>query len=140
MNIKKTIYNLIIYGLLFNFIATLLGDIIVLPKDFIYLLAAIIIVGFANIFAKVFLKFLTVKINFWSNFVMVVLLTTACLYIFQILMPYFKVKEMQFSGNAFDIVSIKPFTLTPIFSMVIISIYVAVGNSLLKLLKGGGSE
>ncbi len=136
MNIKKTIYDLIIYGLLFNFVATLLGDIIILPSDIIYFFSALLIVGFANVFAKSFLKFLTVKVNFWSNFVIVVLLTTGSLYLFQLTMPYFKVEEMHFSGNIFEFVSIKPFTLMPIFSMVMISIYVAIGNSLLKLLRG----
>lgn len=135
MNIKKYFYNLILNALVFNIVVTYLFDIIILPADFIYLTATLIIVGFSMSLAKPVLKFLTVKTSFWPLFVMTLVTVWAGLYALELLMPMFRVGQMTIGGNTIGIINISEVALNQFLTMGIVALFTGLVNSLVNLLK-----
>lgn len=118
---KETFKSLYVYTLIFYLILTLFEGVI-LPDNVVYVLATLIILSLVMMLAKPFLTFLTVKVNFLTMFLVGSILLFGSMFLLESLMPGFYVEEGVFSGFNFGSIVIREFEMTPIISMVCVSV------------------
>jgi hypothetical protein len=73
-----------------------------------------------------FLKFLTIKINFLTYWLMSSILLIGITFLLRIFMTGFFVEESQFTGANFDFLQINGFEINPILTIVLFSVVSAM--------------
>lgn len=132
---EKFFRNLIQYMLIAYFVSTILKG-ITIPANVLYLISTLVMLSLSVFVSSKILKFLTIKLNFITRFLMTSILSFAVFYILQEFMPGFKIEEYVFDGLNSGQIVIHTFkvtiTLTMIFGSVLFSFISSVLQSLEK--------
>ena len=132
---EKFFRNLIQYMLIAYFVTTILKG-ITIPANVLYLISTLVMLSLSVFVSSKILKFLTIKLNFITRFLMTSILSFAVFYILQEFMPGFKIEEYVFDGLNSGQIVIHTFkvtiTLTMIFGSVLFSFISSVLQSLEK--------
>jgi hypothetical protein len=78
------------------------------------------------------LKFLTVKTNFPTHFLMTSILLVGVFYLLKLFMTGFYINEYIFEGVAFGTIEIASFTVTPIITIIVVSLVSSLISSIYK--------
>jgi hypothetical protein len=103
------------------FVTTVLSKGIVMPSESGYLIATLLILAFTVVVASPILKFLTIKSNFLTFFLMSALLLFGVFFLLKMFMVGFFVNEYIFDGLALGSIQIQAFTVSGILTMAIAS-------------------
>lgn len=131
---KRFLRHLIVYFLVSYFVFGIYGG-VVLPSNIIYLIATLFLLVIAISMASPVLKFIAVSENFLTIFVVSSLLSFGMLYLLKMFMVGFSIEEYEFSGLAMGTVVVNSFIMSPIVSMVCISLTASFVISILSLLE-----
>ena len=129
---KKFLGNLIQFMLSGYFVLSIFKG-ITLPENSRYFVACLIMISTGVFLSTLILKFLTIKENFLTSFLMILILSIGISFLLQEFMPGFNISEYTFEGFSSGSITIKSFLVTPIISMVLLSVTHALISSLLKV-------
>lgn len=118
---KPFIRSLLTYFFVMFFVTTVLSKGIVMPSESGYLIATLLILAFTVVVASPILKFLTIKSNFLTFFLMSALLLFGVFFLLKMFMVGFFVNEYIFDGLALGSIQIQAFTVSGILTMAIAS-------------------
>lgn len=123
---KLFIRSLLTYFFVMFFITTVLSKGITMPSETLYLVATLLILAFTVIVVSPILKFLTIKSNFLTFFLMSALLLFGVFLLLKMFMVGFFVKEYVFDGLVLGSLQIQTFTVSSVLTMGIASILSAL--------------
>lgn len=92
MSFKKFLFGLFLNMMVFSFVC-LVTKAIVLPSDMLYLFASLLIVSGAMMLFEPVLKFLTVRRNFLTQWLMMSVFVFLAVYLLNSIMPMFTVQS-----------------------------------------------
>lgn len=130
----KFFRNLIQYMLSAYFVLTIYKG-ITLPTNPIYFISSLAILSILVFLASAILNFLTIKVNFITNFVMTTLLCVGGFFLLQEFLPGFNIEEYAFEGINTGNLVIHSFPVTVLLSMIIESVTHSLLCSILKVLE-----
>ncbi len=130
----KFFRNLIENMLTAHFVITVFKGINI-PANMMYLTATLVMLSLSVFLSEKILKFLTIKVNFVTNFLMTSILVLGIFYILQMLMPGFEIGEYVFEGLSSGQLVIHSFTVTPIITMILCSVAFSLISSILQSLE-----
>ncbi len=131
---KTFLKNLLQYMLSAYFVLTMFKG-ITLPTTPIYFISTLILLSLLVFLASLILKFLTIKENFITQFIMTTLLCIGGFFLLQEFMPGYNIEEYKFEGINTGSLVIHALTITPFLSMVIGSVSHSIISSLIKVLE-----
>lgn len=126
--------NLIQYMLVSYLVLTLFSGIRV-PDSILYLIASLAILSIGMLLVSPVLKFLTVKENFLTTFILSSLICVGMFFLLDSFMTGFYIEPYQFSGMELNSIVINDFEMTPVFTIVSASITASFLGSLLFVLE-----
>jgi hypothetical protein len=121
--------NLLLSLLIFFFSSTIFTG-IVMPDITLYYLATLLILSTGVMMTEPFLKFLTIKVNFLTYWLMSSILLTGITFLLRIFMTGFFVEISEFSGASFDFLEVNGFEIAPIFTIILFSVLSALISSI----------
>lgn len=113
MEVRKFLFRLFVNMLIFSFVVTLVRG-IVMPVGLGYLFGTLIIVALAMMLYAPILRFLTIRINFLTQFITVGLLVFGALNLLQSFMPEFRLVDYVIGSQNLQIITISSITLTKV--------------------------
>jgi len=131
---KKFIKNLIQFLLVSYLVLTLFKG-IQLPENVVYVIASLVILSFGMLMASPIIKFLTIKENFITFFLMSSLLLTGLLFLLDIFMTGFHIVAYTFQGMEMGTLIINSFEVVPILTMALCALCSSFIGSLLYTLE-----
>lgn len=117
MLMKENTRNFFVNILVIYFSLDLVGKSIHVPSRPAYLVITVVLLSLALIVAPSILKFLTVKCNFITFFLMSFVLLIGVFYLLKSFMTDFSIDEFRFSGSDLGSLSINSFVVTPLLSI-----------------------
>lgn len=129
---KQFIKSLFVYFFILYFVIGLFNKGIVLPTISLYLILTILILTFTVVIAGPLLKFLTVKSNLFTHFLMSSILLVGVFFLLKIFMTGLYINEYIFSGIEWGTLEIASFSVTPTLTIIIVSIISALICSIYK--------
>jgi len=129
---KQFIKSLFVYFFILYFVIGLFNKGVVLPTISLYLVITLLILTFTVVIAGPLLKFLTVKSNLFTHFIMSSILLIGVFFLLKIFMTGLYINAYVFpgiTGGAFEIAS---FTVTPTITIIIVSVISALICSIYK--------
>ena len=121
--------NLFLSLLIFFFSATIFTG-IVMPEITLYYLATLLVLSMGVMMTDPFLKFLTIKVNFLTHWLMSSIILTGITFLLRIFMIGFFIEISEFSGASFDFLEINGFEITPILTIILFSVLSALISSI----------
>jgi len=134
MNLKKTIYEILLSALIFTFVVNLIKG-VVLPTNMMYLFLTLIVVAFAVVLHYSVLRFLTVKRSFLSEWISVSILVFIALYLLDLVMPEFRAEGYDLATQDLGFIVLASVTLTKFASMIVIAFLTGLFKSIFDLLE-----
>ena len=126
--------NLIQYMLVSYLVLTLFSGIRV-PDSIHYFIASLAILSIGMLLVSPVLKFLTVKENFLTTFILASLICVGMFFLLDSFMTGFYIEPYQFSGMELNSIVINDFEMKPVFTIVTASITASFLASLLFVLE-----
>ncbi len=126
--------NLLLFFLISFFTTTLFSG-IVMPEIVLYFIATLFVLSMGIIMTEPFLKFLTIKINFLTYWLMSSIILTGITFLLKIFMTGFFVENSKFSGISLDFLVISGFEISSIFTIILFSILTAFVGTLFYVLE-----
>jgi hypothetical protein len=126
--------NLIQFMLISYLVLTLFRG-ITLPESFHYYIATLIVFSIAMFMSSPLLGFLTVKENFLTTFVMTSLISVGFLFLLNTFMPGVYIDTYVFEGMDLGSLVINSFDVTPILTIIFVSVTASLVASLLTVLE-----
>lgn len=117
MLMKENTRNFFVNILVIYFSLDLVGKSIHVPSRPAYLVITVVLLSLALIVAPSILKFLTVKCNFITFFLMSFVLLIGVFYLLKSFMTDFSIDEFRFGGSDLGSLSINSFVVTPLLSI-----------------------
>lgn len=105
---------------------------IIMPTDSLYFILTILVLAFTLMIAEPFLKFLTIKCNFLTFFIMASLLLIGVMFLLKLFMVGFYIKEFTFEGMILGSLNINSFVISPIATIISSSVITALIGSIYK--------
>ncbi len=133
---KNFIKSLLVYFAFVYLALSLFGDGVVLPTEGFYFAATILILAMTVLIAEPMLKFLTVKVNFVTMFLMSSLLVIGVFFLLKLFMTGFYINEYTFSGLSLGSLEIASFVVKPTLTIISASITASLFCSIYKGLDG----
>ena len=106
-----------------------------MPDNAIYYIATLFVLSTAIMITKPFLKFMTIKINFLTYFLMSTLLLVGVFFLLKVFMTGFFIQTSSFNGINWDFLQINGFDMIPILTIGLTSILSAFLSSLFYTLE-----
>jgi len=131
---EKFFKNLIQNMLAAYFVITIVKG-ITIPSNTVYLIATLVMLSITVFLSTKVLKFLTIKLNFITRFLMTAILSLGVFYILEAFMPGFKIGEYTFEGLNSGQLVIHSFQVTPILTMIFGSVIFSFISSILQSLE-----
>jgi hypothetical protein len=131
---KKFIKNLVQF-LLVSYLVVTLFEGIQLPENLVYVISSLVILSFGMLMASPIIKFLTIKENFITFFLMSSLILTGLFFLLDIFMTGFYIEAYTFEGMEMGTLIINSFEVVPILTMTLCSICSSFLGSLLYTLE-----
>lgn len=132
MSMKENTRNFFVNVLVIYFALDLVGKSIHVPSRVAYLIITVVLLSLALIVTPSILKFLTVKCNFITFFLMSSVLLVGVFYLLKAFMIDFSIDEFEFNGSDLGSLSINSFVVTPLISIVSTSILISLLMSVYK--------
>lgn len=129
---KQFLKSLLVYFFILFFVIGFFKKGLVLPTTTFYLLATLFILSFTEIVVSPLLKFLTIKLNFFTFFLMSSILLTGVFYLLKIFMTGLYINTYIFEGAELGTLQISSFTVTPIITIIGVSIFSSLICSIYK--------
>lgn len=130
----KFLKNLIQYILISYVVFTVLKGII-LPTNLLYIIASFLVLSIGMLMASPILKFLTVRENFVTIFLMSSLICIGFFFLLDSFMTGFYIETYTFEGLELGNILVNSFEMTPFITIVIGSIFASFLGSLLSVLE-----
>ena len=131
---KQFLKSLIANFFIVFFIVNLFSKGIILPDISLYLYATLVILAMTILIASPLLKFLTIKNNFITEFIITTLLLVGVFYLLKLFMTDLYINEYLFEGTTIASVQIMSFTVSPIltiiFASLLTSLFASIYNEL----------
>lgn len=134
MSFKNLLYKLFLNALIFSFIVTVVRG-AVLPVGALYLVSTLLLAAGAMMLHAPILRFLTIKINFLTQFIMTALLVFVMLNLLETFMPEFRLMSYVLPSQNLQIITISSITLTKAASAGLIGIATGLLSALMKWMK-----
>ena len=115
---KQFIKSLLAYFFILFFVISIFKKGIILPPEGIYFVATLLILTFTIMIVSPVLKFLTVKANFLTFFIMTTLLLIGIFFLLKIFMTGFYVNIFTFEGLSLGSIQINDFVVSPTITIV----------------------
>lgn len=129
---KQFIKSLFVYFFILYFVVGLFKDGVILPTTSLYLIVSLLILTFTIMISGPLLKFLTIKTNFPTHFLMTTLLLVGVFYLLKLFMTGFYINEYIFEGMTLGTIEIASFTVTPIITIVAVSLVSSLISSIYR--------
>lgn len=133
---KNFLKSLIVYFALIFLSVSLFSDGIVLPEEGVYFVATILILALTVLISEPLLKFLTIRVNFITMFLMSSLLLIGVFFLLKLFMTGFYINEYTFEEIALGTLNISSFVVKPTLTIIFSSITSALFCSTFKGLDG----
>jgi len=130
----KFLKNLI-QGMLISYVVFTLLKGIVLPINPVYIFASFLVFSIGMLMASPILKFLTVRENFITTFLMSALICIGFFFLLDSFMTGFYIETYTFEGLELGNLIINSFEMTPFITILIGSIFASFLGSLLSVLE-----
>lgn len=121
-NMKQFIKSLLANFFILFFVVSLFKDGIVLPKISLYLFATLLILTMTVLIASPLLKFLTIKRNFITHFIITTLLLIGVFFLLKTFMTGLFINSYTFKELTFASLQINSFTVNPVLTIVSVSL------------------
>lgn len=128
MSFKRFLFNILLYMMIFSFVCMITKS-IVLPVDTVYLFVSLLVVACSIMLYEPVLRFLTVKRNFLTQWVMSSVFVFISIYLLNSLMPMFTVQTFATKSEFLQL------ALSGTMTMVFVSILTGFVCSLFTILK-----
>ncbi|MBU1119729.1 hypothetical protein KKA50_00815 [Patescibacteria group bacterium] len=129
---KQFIKSLFVYFLILFFVIGLFNKGIVLPTIPLYFFVSILILTLTVMVAGPLLKFLTIKANFPTHFLMSAILLVGVFFLLKIFMTGLYINDYVFEGISWGTIEIASFVVTPTITIVGVSLLSALICSIYK--------
>ncbi|MDX9739045.1 MAG: hypothetical protein RBT33_01640 [Candidatus Dojkabacteria bacterium] len=131
---KKFIRNLIQF-MLISYVILGLFDGIVLPTNPLYIFATLLILSIGMLMVSTILKFLTIKENFITTFVMSSLIVLGFFFLLDFFMTGFYIESSTFNGFDLGSLILNSMEMTPVVTMTVASVCASLLVSILSVLE-----
>lgn len=131
---KKFFRNLIQF-LLISYVILGLFDGIVLPTNPSYIFATVLVLSIGMLMVSVILKFLTIKENFITTFIMSSLIVLGFFFLLDFFMTGFYIENSTFNGLEMGSLIVNSMEMTPIITMIIASVCASFLVAILSVLE-----
>lgn len=131
----KKFFRDLIQFMLISYVVLSLFKGIVLPANPLYIFASLIILAIGMLMVSVILKFLTIKENFITTFLMSSLIGVGFFFLLDTFMTGFYIETYTFGGLDLGSLVLNSFEMTPILTMVLASVCASFLVSLLSVLE-----
>jgi hypothetical protein len=128
MGFKRFLFDLLLNMIIFSFVVVLTRS-VVLPIDTIYLLISLLVVGAAALMYDPILRFLTVKKNFLTQWVVVSVFVFLAVYLLNSLMPMFTVQGFATKSEFLQL------SLSGTMTIAFVSVFMGLLSSIFGVLK-----
>lgn len=125
----KYFKSLLLFLLIFFFTSTIFSGII-MPEITLYFFATLFVFSMGVMMTDPFLKFLTIKINFLTYWLMSTIILTGITFLLKIFMTGFFIEKSEFSGASFDFLEVTGFEINPIFTIILFSVVSALVSTI----------
>ncbi len=129
---KQFIKSLLVYFFVLFFVIGLFNKGIVLPTISTYFIATLLVLTLTVIVASPLLKFLTVKSNFPTHFLMTSILVVGVFFLLKIFMTGLYINSYVFEGVNWGTLEIASFTVTPTITIIAVSLLSSLICSIFK--------
>jgi len=136
MNMKNFLKSLIVYFALLFLSVSLFNEGVVLPEEESYFVMTILILALTVLISEPLLKFLTIKVNFLTMFLMSSLLLIGVFFLLKLFMTGFYINEYTFKEISIGTLNISSFVVKPTLTIIFSSITSALFCSTFKSLDG----
>lgn len=136
MNMKNFLKFLIVYFALLFLSVSLFNEGVVLPEEESYFVMTILILALTVLISEPLLKFLTIKVNFLTMFLMSSLLLIGVFFLLKLFMTGFYINEYTFKEISIGTLNISSFVVKPTLTIIFSSITSALFCSTFKSLDG----
>ncbi len=133
---KNFLKSLIVYFALLFLSVSLFNEGVVLPEEGLYFVMTILILALTVLISEPLLKFLTIKVNFLTMFLMSSLLLIGVFFLLKLFMTGFYINEYTFKEITLGTLNISSFIVKPILTIIFSSITSALFCSTFKSLDG----
>mgnify|MGYP006910665151 CR=1 FL=1 len=130
----KYLKNLLLFLLIFFFTTSIFTGII-MPEISLYFFSTLFVLSMSVMMTEPFLKFLTIKINFLTYWLMSTLILIGISFLLKIFMTGFFIENSQFAGVSFNFLEIKGFEINPILTIILFSIVSGIISTLFYVLE-----
>lgn len=130
---KQFIKSLLAYFFILFFVISMFNKGMILPKDTIYFVITLLVLTLTIMIVEPFLKFLTIKSNFLTFFIMSSLLLIGVFFLLKLFMTGFYVNQFTFEGLVFGSIQIDNFVVSPIVTIVATSVATGLISSIYKV-------
>ncbi len=129
---KQFIKSLFVYFFILYFVIGLFNKGIVLPTTSLYLVITLLILTFTVVISGPLLKFLTVKSNLFTHFLMSGILLVGVFFLLKIFMTGLYINPYVFDGVTWGTLEIASFSVTPTVTIISVSVISALICSIYK--------
>ncbi len=133
---KTFIKSLLVYLAFIFFSLGLYKDGIALPTEGFYLAATVVVLAMTVLIAEPMLKFLTIKVNFITMFLMSSLLLIGVFFLLKLFMTGFYINEYMFDGLNLGSIDIASFVVKPVLTIISASLTASFFCSTYRSLDG----
>jgi len=133
---KNFLKSLIVYFALLFLSVSLFNEGVVLPEEESYFVMTILILALTVLISEPLLKFLTIKVNFLTMFLMSSLLLIGVFFLLKLFMTGFYINEYTFKEISIGTLNISSFVVKPTLTIIFSSITSALFCSTFKSLDG----
>lgn len=119
---KQFLKSLLANFFILFFVISLFKEGIILPETSLYLFATLIILTMTVLIASPLLKFLTIKRNFITHFIITALLLVGVFFLLKIFMTGLYINSYTFESLSVATVQISSFTVDPVLTIVSVSL------------------
>lgn len=126
--------NTFLYLLIFFFTSNIFTG-IVMPEITLYFISTLFVLSMGSMMTEPFLKFLTIKVNFLTYWLLSSMLLTGITFLLKIFMTGFFVEKSEFTGASFDFLEVSGFEITPIFTIILFSVISGLIGTLFYVLE-----
>jgi len=129
---KQFIKSLFVYFFILYFVIGLFNKGIVLPTTSLYLVITLLILTFTVVISGPLLKFLTVKSNLFTHFLMSGILLIGVFFLLKIFMTGLYINPYIFNGINWGTLEIASFSVTPTVTIISVALISALICSIYK--------
>ncbi len=130
---KQFIKSLLAYFFILFFVISMFNKGMILPKDTIYFIITLLVLTLTIMIVEPFLKFLTIKSNFLTFFIMSSLLLIGVFFLLKLFMTGFYINQFTFEGLVLGSIQIKNFIVSPVVTIVATSVATGLISSIYKV-------